>query len=57
MIDLSNTKIVEVKIGERKLWVNVDGVCVLRIQDIPQLALELPVKSPQHAEIIIEKVL
>lgn len=35
MIDLRGSKIVEVEISDDwTLWVNVDGVCRLRIQDI-----------------------
>lgn len=43
MLDITAPKIVEVlvRVDEKVLWVNVDGVCVLRVCQIPENGLHV----------------
>ena len=41
MIDLIDAKDVQVQVIGRKLWINVDGVCKLRIGTVGCLSLDL----------------
>lgn len=41
MIDLRDTKVVEICMGaEGQLWVNVDGICRLRIYNAGEIRIE-----------------
>lgn len=47
LVDITNPRSVEVEIAQDggRLWVNVDGVCVLRICQIPRIHVKGPYRA------------